>query len=141
MKSKYSFVAKIINGKLAPSIGYDLNVMKNFWEGKEVKVTIEQLYEKANNKQFGLLYGIIYPKIIEHLENQGYEYITVEAIDYSFKELFAYEERVDILTGETKKVVLSKATFDKINMKEYIDNVLSWCSQKLGLNIEIEDFS
>jgi hypothetical protein len=133
-----SFVAKIKDGRIIPVKGFDLPSLLEEYDDMEVKISFEKLTSKGSNAQFGLLYGYIYPTIKERLEDMGYEDLTIENLDYMFKEQFATQEVVNVLTGEITKRIKSKAEFTKTEFKEYIDKILKFCSEKLEIIIEIE---
>lgn len=133
-----SFVAKIKDGRIIPVKGFDFSSLLEEYDGMEVKISFEKLTTKSSTAQFGLLFGYIYPSVKERLEDMGYEDITIERVDYMFKELYAVKENVNVLTGEVTKGIMSKAEFSKMDMKEYIDKILKFCAENLDLELEIE---
>ena len=120
LMASLSFVAKIKNGRIIPVKGFDMSSILEKYEDMEVKISFEKLTSKGSTAQFGLLYGYIYPTIKERLEDIGYEDITIENLDYMFKEQFATEEKVNILTGEVTKRIKNKAEFDKKDLNSSI---------------------
>jgi hypothetical protein len=133
-----SFVAKIKDGRIIPVKGFDFSSLLEEYDGMEVKISFENLTSKSSTAQFGLLYGYIYPSVKERLEEMGYDDITIERVDYMFKELYALKESVNVLTGEVTKRIMSKSEFSKIDMKDFIDKILKFCAENLDLVLEIE---
>ena len=101
--------------------------------------TIEKHKRKASPKQFGWLFGLIYPQSLILLNQAGYEFTTVEQVDLFWKSLFASKEVLIRETGEIRMIPLSKAEFLTIDHMAYCSNIRNYCEEYLGGYIQDPD--
>lgn len=100
---------------------------------------IEKHKKKASLKQFGWLFGLIYPQSLILLNQAGYEFTTVEQVDLFWKSLFASKEVLIRETGEIRMIPLSKAEFLTIDHMAYCSNIRNYCEEYLCGYIEDPD--
>ena len=103
-------------------------------------LTLSKHYKKATLKQFGYLYGCVYPLSIQALIDAGYDDIkTIEQVDMFWKVQFANTEIVNRETGEIQKIPLSKEDFKTIDEMAYCDLIRNYCSEYLSFYIPDPD--
>jgi len=101
--------------------------------------TIEKHKKKASLKQFGWLFGGIYPQTLILLNDAGYEFTTIEECDIFWKMLFANKELLIRETGEIRLIPLSKREFLTIDHMAYVSNIRNYCQEYLGGYVEDPD--
>lgn len=101
--------------------------------------TIEKHKKKASLKQFGWLFGLIYPQSLILLNQAGYEMTTIEECDLFWKSLFASKEVLIRETGEIRLIPLSKREFLTIDHMAYCSNIRNYCEEYLGGYIDDPD--
>jgi len=141
-RSSLEMVFKCSDGIFEPVSTYkkqEFNKKKNGeWDGHLIVGEFYLLDSKATVNQFRYLYGHLYQEIHKYLvENSGYtnKEITIEDIDRTFKEMYACESKPNVLTGEIQTIVKDKKKFSVTELKEYINNVYSYCVNELNIKV------
>ena len=97
---------------------------------------IEKHKKKASLKQFGWLFGLIYPQTLILLNQAGYEFTTIDEVDIFWKMLFANKELLIRETGEIRIIPLTKREFLTIDHMAYCSNIRNYCEEYLGGYVE-----
>lgn len=100
---------------------------------------IYRVYRKATHKQWKYLFGLVYPRSMEALNNAGYEFTEIEDVDNFWKILFANRKVLDRNTGEIITIPMSKAEFDTVDEITYTDAIRAYCSEYLDTDIPDPD--
>lgn len=137
---KITSIANKSNGRFRIQNIYSLRkALKDALDGK-YDITISTYYRKATPKQFGYLYGVVYPHSILALIESGEEDITtIEEVDLYWKLKFLNKKIVDRSTGELITFPISKADFKTIDEIAYCDQIRNHCSEWLGYRIPDPD--
>ncbi len=98
-------------------------------------VTIEKYRKKASHDQFKWLYGAIYPQLLIALNDAGYEFTTVEEVDYFAKTMWASTTVLNPETGELLKLPMSKREFVTIDHMAYVACIRKFAAEYLATNI------
>lgn len=123
-------------------------MQNRFFLAKEIRllpdgkysIEISKYYHKASTKQFGYLYGCVYPhSIIALLESGEEDITTIEEADLYWKLKFMNKKIVDRSTGEIILLPISKADFKTIDEMAYCDKIRNTCSEYLGYYIPDPD--
>lgn len=139
MKKILSIATKL-NGRFRFQNIYSLSRMIRDLPDGKYNVTIERYYRKATPKQFGYLYGVVYPHSILALIESGEEDITtVEEVDLYWKLKFLNRKIVDRSTGEIIILPISKAKFKTIDEMAYCDQIRNHCAEWLGYQVPDPD--
>ena len=101
--------------------------------------TIEKHKRKASPKQFGWLYGSIYPLSWIALLDAGYEMKSIEDVDMFWKGLFANKEVLIKETGQLLTLPLSKSEFFTIDHMAYCSSIRTHCEDFLNAYIPEPD--
>lgn len=103
------------------------------------QLTVEKRKRKASTKQFGYLYGIVYPLSLFALNEAGYEFTGIDQVDVFWKLLFANKELLNRESGEIMKIPQSKSEFMTIDEMAYTDAIRNYCSEYLNTFISDPD--
>lgn len=141
---KFEITFNVKGGNLTPLSRKQKDLLKQWYsnhEGKNVKAVFEVEQEGAHHSQYKYLYGYVYTTIQNELINCGYaeQEVTLDAIDTTFKLMFAFEEKLDTFTGELHKIPKSKRSMNQLELKEYTENVVRYCAENMGLEIASSD--
>jgi hypothetical protein len=134
--AEFEYIASVTNGELKIPQSKRLKEDAKQFEGKQV---IIKLYEHKNNKRntFNRFYwGYVIRPILKGLTDVGYntDEIDEESVHQYLKNRFLskdiHNEDGEVLTiqGSTKKL-------SNIEMMEYIDEVIQWSAEFLGVII------
>lgn len=100
------------------------------------KLKVEKCHRKASTKQFGYLYGVVYPLMLDALINSGIDaFKSVDDIDMWCKFKWANTEVLDFEMGNVVKLPMSKSQFKTIDEMAYCNQIRLWCAENLGLEI------
>lgn len=137
---KITSIATKQNGRFRFQNIFSLSKMVRDLPDGKYSVIIERYYRKATPKQFGYLFGVVYPHSILALIESGEEDITtVEEADLYWKLKFLNRKIVDRSTGEIITLPISKAKFKTIDEMAYCDQIRNHCSEWLGYEIPNPD--
>lgn len=102
--------------------------------GKAVQIIIKQA-SAASVPQFQYLYGVVYPIIKLEFEKMNGEKYSIQDVDHSFKLKFWYDEKIDPISETSRREPKAKATMNKKELTEYIENVIRWAEGRLRVTI------
>lgn len=99
-------------------------------------ITAKKYHPKATHKQFGWLYGHVYPLSMIALRDAGYEIENIDQVDDFWKIMFANKEVFNRETGEVIKLPKSKKEFMTVDQMVYCNQIRDHCAEWLGCYIE-----
>jgi hypothetical protein len=94
--------------------------------------TVEKYHKSKSNPQLGYLFAVIYPLVLQHLNDAGWEYTNVDQIDVKLKSMFAGQEILNRNTGEIDNIPALKRDMTTTEMMTYIDAIRVWDAEYLG---------
>lgn len=94
--------------------------------------TIEKASKKKSLPQLGYLFGVIYPLVLRHLIDAGWEFTSVEEVDMLCKEKFAGKEIINRDSGEIITIPALKREMTTIEFNSYINAIRQWDAEYLG---------
>lgn len=98
-------------------------------------VIVEDHHEKASSKQFGWLFGGIYPALLPEFISLGWEFTSVDDVDNFFEQRFRGREFVNRNSGEVIRLPQSLKDMNTVEMSEYCDRILDFSTEYLGVDI------
>lgn len=96
------------------------------------KHTVEKWRKNKSNPQLGYLFAVIYPLVLQHLNDAGWEYTSVDQVDAKLKSMFAGQEILNRNTGEIDNIPALKRDMTTTEMNTYIDAIRVWDAEYLG---------
>lgn len=96
------------------------------------RLTVERMRKNKTNPQLGYLFAVIYPLVLQHLNDAGWEYTSVDQVDIKLKTLFAGQEILNRDTGEVETIPALKRDMTTTEMNTYIDAIRVWDAEYLG---------
>ena len=96
------------------------------------RVIIERWRKNKSNPQLGYLFACVYPLVLRHLNDAGWEFTSVDEVDIHCKKLFANKEIVNRDTGEIISIPALKRDMTTMDMMTYVDAIRQWDSEYLG---------
>jgi hypothetical protein len=96
------------------------------------RLTVEKYKKNKSNPQLGYLFAVIYPLVLRHLIDAGWEFSTVEEVDIYCKTLFANRDVLNTETAEIISIPALKRDFTTTDMMTYIDAIRKWDAEYLG---------
>jgi len=104
------------------------------------KLPVEKCHRKASTKQFGYLYSVVYPLMLEALQQTGMDaFKTVDDVDMWCKWKWANTDVLDFELGCSIKLPMSKSQFKTVDEMAYCNKIREWCIDKLDLEIPDPD--
>lgn len=106
------------------------------------ELSVKKLHRKSTPKQFGYLFGLVYPRFLLAAWEAGYtteDFKDVDELDLWCKTRWANKPVTNRDTGEVVKVPLSKAEFITIDQMAYCNILRTFASEYLGTYIEEPD--
>lgn len=101
------------------------------------RIEITKIRRKRTLDQNGWLFGCIYPLLMQALNNEGWEFVTVHQVHEFFKNLLGKQQFVNKHTGEVVELPQSTAEMDTVAFSTYCDKLRDYGREYL--NIEIPD--
>jgi hypothetical protein len=99
------------------------------------KMTIEKYRKNKSNPQLGYLFAGVYPLVLQALNDQGWEFTSIDEVDIYCKSMFAVGKKVNRTTGEIIDVPELKRKMTTVEMMTYIDAIRDWCAEYLNCYI------
>ena len=96
------------------------------------RVIIERWRKNKSNPQLGYLFACVYPLVLRHLNDAGWEFTSVDEVDIHCKKLFANKEIVNRDTGEIISIPALKRDMTTMEMMTYVDAIRQWDAEYLG---------
>jgi hypothetical protein len=96
------------------------------------RLTVEKLRKKKSNPQLGYLFAAVYPLVLQHLNDAGWEFTDLDQVDVFCKSRFADTEVVNRHTGEIMTIPALKRDFTTTEMMTYIEAIRQWDAEYLG---------
>ena len=94
--------------------------------------TIEKHRRKKSNPQLAYYYGAVLPLFLEHLNDAGWEFESIEEVDLWCKSQWADREILNRDTGQLLKVPALKRDFTTCDMMAFIDKIRNYDAEYLG---------
>lgn len=100
------------------------------------KLSVEKLHRKATPKQFGYLFGYLYPLMLQAAYENGYttdDFKDIEELDLWAKARWANKAITNRDTGEVMKIPISKAKFVTIDEMLYVNTIRDFLAEYWGV--------
>jgi hypothetical protein len=94
--------------------------------------TVEKARKKKSNPQLGYLFACVYPLVLQHLNDAGWEFTDLNQVDAFCKSRFADTEVINRHTGEIIMIPELKRNFTTTDMMTYIEAIRQWDAEYLG---------
>lgn len=120
-----------------------LDIKKAVDKGRAVRVEVKSLASKTT-AQLGWYWGIVLPRVQQGLQEQGNELSLAEVNAFLNDKFFFTEKTVCWKTGQNEFVQVirtprSKSGASKDEMSAFLDKVIRWAAQDLGVFIPSPD--
>jgi hypothetical protein len=96
------------------------------------RLTVEKYRKNKSNPQLGYLFAVIYPLVLQHLIDAGWEFTSVDEVDAFCKSKFANRDIVNRDTAEIVSIPALKREFTTTDMMTYIEAIRQWDAEFLG---------
>lgn len=120
-----------------------LDIKKAVDKGRAVRVEVKSLASKTT-AQLGWYWGIVLPRVQQGLQEQGNELSLAEVNAFLNDKFFFTEKTVSWKAGQNEFVQVirtprSKSGASKDEMSAFLDKVIRWAAQDLGVFIPSPD--
>ena len=120
-----------------------LDIKKAVDKGRAVRVEVKSLASKTT-AQLGWYWGIVLPRVQQGLQEQGNELSLAEVNAFLNDKFFFTEKTVSWKAGKNEFVQVirtprSKSGASKDEMSAFLDKVIRWAAQDLGVFIPSPD--
>lgn len=96
------------------------------------QLTIEKYRKKKSTPQLGYLFAVVYPLVLTHLVDAGWEFTSVDEVDIYLKKMFAGQEIINRHTGEIINIPALKRDMTTTDMMTYVEAIRQWDAEYLG---------
>jgi hypothetical protein len=96
------------------------------------RITVEKWRKNKSNPQLGYLFAVIYPLVLQHLIDAGWEFTSIDEVDAYCKSQFANREILNRDTAEIISIPALKRDFTTTDMMTYINAIRQWDAEFLG---------
>jgi hypothetical protein len=96
------------------------------------RIVVEKYRKKKSNPQLGYLFACVYPLVLQHLNDAGWEFTDLNQVDAFCKSRFADTEVINRHTGEIIMIPELKRNFTTTDMMTYIEAIRQWDAEYLG---------
>lgn len=96
------------------------------------RMTVDKYRKNKSNPQLGYLFAVIYPLVLQHLNDAGWEFTSVDEVDEYCKSMFSDKEILNRETGEIMNIPGLKRDMTTTEMNTYIDAIRIWDAEYLG---------
>ena len=126
---------RVTNGKLPSSVSAEIKAFIEGNEGRYITITLERSKTKRSHPQNKFYWSAVVPIIRQGLKDLGYTMTLEESHDF-LKDKFLRQELVNQDTGEVLGTRTRSTTeLSKVEMVEYIDNIMEFSATILGIVI------
>lgn len=119
---------RIVNDK------YFKEEIKKLLPGK-YKLTINKLYREKTNSQLSYYYAAVLPLFLNAAIDAGWEFTSIEELDFYLKSQFANKELINKNTGEIISIPALKRNMTTVEFSTFVNNVRDYASEFLGVYI------
>ena len=131
-----TILSKVSNGKLSINATNDVRRALNSFEGQNVEIVIKKARSKRSLPQNAYYFSGVVPIVKQGLKDLGYIMTLSETHEF-LKDKFLQEEMIHPDTGEViGKRTKSTTELSKMEMVEYIDSIIQFSAEILGVVIE-----
>ena len=131
-----TILSKVSNGKLSINATNDVRKALNSFEGQNVEIVIKKARSKRSDSQNKFYHAGVVPIVKQGLKDLGYIMTLAETHEF-LKDKFLQEEMVHPETAEViGKRTKSTTELSKMEMVEYIDSIIQFSAEILGVVIE-----
>jgi len=96
------------------------------------RITIEKVYKKRSNPQNAYLWGVVYPILLQGLNEVGYnEILDIDEVHDFCKTRFLKKEVVNEYTGEIIQTIGSTKKLTTLEFSEYLDRIKQFADEYL----------
>lgn len=103
------------------------------------ELTVKKLHRKSSPKQFGWLYGVVYPLFMMAANNMGYEFTSIEQLDFWCKQQWANTPIMNRETGEIIPIPQTKSEFLTTDEMVYCNTLRDYAAEYFGVIIPDPD--
>ena len=96
------------------------------------RLTVEKWRKNKSNPQLGYLFACVYPLVLQHLNDAGWEFTSVEEVDEYCKSMFSSKEILNRHSGEIMDIPGLKRNMTTVEMMTYIEAIRVWDAEYLG---------
>lgn len=122
---KIQLPGKIANGSFIPQSQRNMDNAMQILEGQNVVVTIEKPSKQRTNPQNAYLWGVPYKMIADETGDD------VDSVHHAMTEMFLTEP------GNVVKKVKSTTKLSTVEFNEYVEKIIRWAAQFLGLYVPL----
>lgn len=99
------------------------------------RLIVDRMRKNKSNPQLGYLFAVIYPLVLQHLNDAGWEFTSVEQVDIKLKVMFAGQDIINRNTGEIETIPALKRDMTTTEFSTYVNAIRDWCSEYLNAYI------
>lgn len=108
-----------------------IDSFKLFKNGR-IKLILERVYKHRSNPQNAYLWGVVYPIVLQGLQEVGYNEIRdIDQVHNFCKSLFLKKKIVNEYTGKSYIIVGSTKELTTIQFEEYLEEIRQFASEYL----------
>ena len=96
------------------------------------RLTVERYRKNKSNAQLGYLFAVIYPFVLTHLNDAGWEFTSLDEVDAECKRMFASKDILNRHTGEIMSIPGFKREMTTTEFAAYVDAIRQWDAEYLG---------
>lgn len=115
-----------------------MDALKAIPKDKPVRVTIEDYRKNRSLAQNAYLWGVVYPSISRHIEEQTGKINSCDDLHEWFRDEYLPPRVVEV-NGKPKVIRPSTADLKVGEFAEYLDRIIRYCSISLGLIVPAPD--
>lgn len=117
---------------------FSLEQLYNWFKARtdgDYLVEVRKVRRTRSLNQNAYLWGCVYPLLLEGLNEQGWEFTSVEQVHEFFKTQYAQEQVVNKQTGEVVTFPSSTRDMDTVTFFSYCDKLREVAQSFLGIDI------
>lgn len=117
---------------------FSLEQLYNWFKARtdgDYLVEVRKVRRTRSLNQNAYLWGCVYPLLLEGLNEQGWEFTSVEQVHEFFKTQYAQEQVINKHTGEVVTFPSSTREMDTVTFSSYCDKLREVAQSFLGINI------
>jgi hypothetical protein len=133
---KASIHSKIVNGKCIEN-KESINKAFEQYEGKEVKITIEERKATRSTEQNNYLWGVIYPLLKKGFFDTQGEVYSIEQIHEAMKQRYNYIDSINKQTGDFVRLPKSTTKNNTKEQEAYHEELRRFALEWFNINIPL----
>lgn len=128
MTNKLQFISKIENGRLMPGIQAQIYLAVKNFEGKFLRITIEEAKKKRSLNQNSFYWGVVVQAVLQMFLDEGNDVDADEVHEYLKAHVGKLTKQLFTPDGSRLHTLCSTARLNTKEFEDYLEKIRAWAA-------------